>query len=59
MLTTGGGQAEDFWQATAEAPVGRLGTPANVAEAVAYLCSQNAAFITGTVLDVNRGSFML
>lgn len=57
-LAARGGQADDFGHAVAESPVGRLGTPSDVAEVVAYLCSQKAAFITGTVLDVNGGSFM-
>ena len=29
-----------------------------IAAAVAYLASQDAAFVTGAVLDVNGGSFM-
>ncbi len=36
-------------------PVGRLGDPQDVADAVAYLCSEHAGFVTGAVLDVNGG----
>jgi 3-oxoacyl-[acyl-carrier protein] reductase len=39
-------------------PVGRLGTAADVAAAVCFLASDEAAYVTGTTLDVNGGSFM-
>jgi 3-oxoacyl-[acyl-carrier protein] reductase len=39
-------------------PLGRRGTPQEVAAAVAYLVSDDAAFTTGSVLDVNGGSYM-
>ena len=38
-----------------ETPLMKLGTPQDVAEAVFYLSSDAAAFITGAVLDVNGG----
>jgi 3-oxoacyl-[acyl-carrier protein] reductase len=39
-------------------PLGRMGEPEDVAEAVAFLVSDKAKFITGEVLDVNGGSLM-
>jgi len=39
-------------------PVGRLGRPEEVADAVAFLAGDQAAFITGEVLDVNGGSWV-
>jgi 3-oxoacyl-[acyl-carrier protein] reductase len=39
-------------------PLGRLGTPDDVAAAVAYLASDEAAYVTGTVLNVSGGLYM-
>ena len=39
-------------------PLGRAGQPADIAGAVAFLCSDDAAFITGHLLDVNGGHDM-
>jgi 3-oxoacyl-[acyl-carrier protein] reductase len=36
-------------------PLGRLGDPADVAGAVRFLCSEEAGFITGAVLQVDGG----
>jgi acetoacetyl-CoA reductase len=41
-----------------EIPVGRLGDPAEVAELVAYLVSERAAFVTGANLSINGGQHM-
>jgi NAD(P)-dependent dehydrogenase (short-subunit alcohol dehydrogenase family) len=40
------------------APLGRLGEPEDIAEAVLFLVSQQSNWITGTVLDVNGGIAM-
>ncbi len=39
-------------------PIGRLGQPEDIAEAVSFLASQQSNFITGCVLDVNGGLLM-
>jgi 3-oxoacyl-[acyl-carrier protein] reductase len=40
-------------------PLGRLGQPADVAAAVAYLASEEAGWVTGATLHVNGGMAML
>jgi 3-oxoacyl-[acyl-carrier protein] reductase len=40
-------------------PLGRLGTPREVACAIAFLASDVAAFITGETLNINGGAFMV
>ncbi len=40
-------------------PSGRMGNPAEIAAAVVYLASQEAAYVTGTTLHVNGGMAML
>jgi 3-oxoacyl-[acyl-carrier protein] reductase len=39
-------------------PLGRLGTPQDVAAAVAYLVSPGGGYVTGAVLHVNGGMYM-
>ena len=39
-------------------PLGRLGSAADIAHAVAFLASPNASYITGTTLHVNGGMYM-
>ncbi|HVT49469.1 MAG TPA: 3-oxoacyl-ACP reductase FabG [Vicinamibacterales bacterium] len=47
---------QDDW--AARIPLGRLGRPEDVAAAVAFLASDEAAYITGHVLAVNGGMYM-
>ena len=39
-------------------PVGRFGEPAEIAELAAFLCSEEAGYITGAAFDANGGLFM-
>ena len=43
---------------TAGIPLERLGTPDDVAAAVAFLASEEASYVTGTVLNVSGGLYM-
>jgi acetoacetyl-CoA reductase len=45
-------------QIVADIPVGRLGSPADIARAVAFLAADDAGYITGANLPVNGGYFM-
>ncbi len=49
-------KAHQDWAATI--PLGRLGTPDDVASAVCFLASDEASYITGHVLAVNGGMYM-
>ena len=42
----------------ASIPLGHLGKPDDVAEAILFLASDAASFITGEILDVNGGALM-
>ena len=48
--------AQEDW--AARIPLKRLGTPDDVAAAVAFLASDEAAYITGQVLAVNGGMYL-
>jgi NAD(P)-dependent dehydrogenase (short-subunit alcohol dehydrogenase family) len=41
----------------AQIPVGRIGTPEDIAAAVVFLCSDEAGYITGHTLNVNGGLY--
>jgi 3-oxoacyl-[acyl-carrier protein] reductase len=43
----------------ASVPAGRMGTPQEIAAAVLYLASQEAAYVTGATLNVNGGMDMV
>lgn len=57
MNTVQGEQANEWY--LPQIPVGRIGEPSDVAGAVNYLASDAASFITGTVIDVNGGAWMV
>jgi len=44
-------------QKVAQIPVGRIALPEEIASAVAFLCSDEAAYITGHTLNVNGGLY--
>ncbi|MEI6385162.1 MAG: SDR family NAD(P)-dependent oxidoreductase [Spirochaetota bacterium] len=50
--------AEKVLMLKQNSPMGRIGTVENVAETVAFLCSDGADFMTGATIDVNGGMFM-
>src|ERR1700681_4590761 len=47
------------WQERGWTPMGRLGTPADIANAVALICSQEASWITGQLIDVDGGASLV
>ena len=50
------GENPDVYQQLAEAhPVKRLGKPEEIAEAVVWLCSDAASFVTGQAMVVDGG----
>jgi NAD(P)-dependent dehydrogenase (short-subunit alcohol dehydrogenase family) len=55
IARTTGGQPETEALYAAMEPVGRIGEPEEVAEAVLWLCSPRASFVTGTAVPVDGG----
>jgi len=43
----------------AQIPVGRLGTPEEIAAIITFICSDHAGFITGADISVNGGQHMM
>ena len=53
------GLAEEYkQQLLAQIPLGKLGEPQHIADAVAFLVSDRAAYLTGQTLHVNGGMYM-
>jgi 3-oxoacyl-[acyl-carrier protein] reductase len=51
--------SDEFKQAAVkQIPLGRVGSPDDAANAVAFLASDDASYITGHVLNVNGGMLM-
>ena len=46
---------EDLELVKGDIPMGRMGNPEEIAEAVAFLLSEKASYITGQILGVNGG----
>jgi NAD(P)-dependent dehydrogenase (short-subunit alcohol dehydrogenase family) len=47
------------WQERGWTPMGRLGTPADIGNAVAMICSEEASWITGQLIDVDGGAVLV
>jgi 2-keto-3-deoxy-L-fuconate dehydrogenase len=54
-----GKEAEAFERLAALQPIGRMGRPEEVAALALFLCSEDAAFITGTDYPIDGGFFNL
>ncbi len=52
------GQMASMEQVVARAPLGRLGTPDDIAAACAFLCSEEAGYITGQQINVNGAWYL-
>ena len=44
---------------TASIPMGRVGTSVEVAQAIAFLCSDASSYLCGESIEINGGMFML
>ena len=47
------------WHVSGWTPMRRMGTPADIGNAVAMLCSEKADFITGQTIHVDGGASMM
>ncbi|HXN54194.1 MAG TPA: SDR family oxidoreductase [Candidatus Acidoferrum sp.] len=47
------------WQERGWTPMGRLGTPSDIGNAVALICSEEAGWITGQLIDVDGGASLV
>ena len=54
-----GKETETFAKLSAAQPIGRMGEPEEIAALVAFLCSEEAAFITGSAYDIDGGATLL
>lgn len=54
-----GKEKEMFAKLSAAQPIGRMGEPEEIAGLVAYLCSDEASFITGSAYDIDGGATLL
>lgn len=54
-----GKEKEMFAKLSGAQPIGRMGEPAEIAALVAFLCSDEAGFITGSAYDIDGGTTLL
>jgi NAD(P)-dependent dehydrogenase (short-subunit alcohol dehydrogenase family) len=66
-VTLTGERVQDLWEAKGEEekrkvlsaiPLGRLGTPEEVASVVVFLASDESSYITGITIDVSGGRYL-
>ena len=50
--------AEVLAKIVARVPIGRLGQASEIARGVAFLCSEDAGFVTGSTMSINGGQHM-
>ena len=56
MLNTLSKEEKEYFNNTI--PVGRLGNPQDIANAITFLCSKESEYITGSIMHVNGGMVM-
>ena len=54
-IQLGHGDPERLVRRARETPIGRLGEPIEIANAIAWLCSSEASFVVGATLDITGG----
>lgn len=54
-----GREKEGFEQLARSQPIGRMGRPDEIAALAAYLCSDEASFVTGSAYDIDGGMTLL
>jgi NAD(P)-dependent dehydrogenase (short-subunit alcohol dehydrogenase family) len=60
LVARGGGDLQKGLAMTvSKYPIGRLGTPEEIAAGVVYLASDEAAYVTGQTLHINGGMAMI
>ncbi len=52
-------RAQAFQTLSEYQPIGRMGTPEEIANLAAFLCSDEASFITGSAYDVDGGTILI
>ena len=55
VASTGQTEAEVRAESASSVPLGRIGSPQDIANMVTYLCSEQASFVNGSLIDVDGG----
>ena len=50
-----GGQPDRLERLASAVPMGRVGQPSEIASVIAWLCSDEASYVTGALIDVSGG----